>query len=104
MADDRWSDAQLDAARAVGDPRAAKAVKVLHMTARLETDAQRRVIETAQLLVDVMASGGLSPSGAGKRSAQKVRLLHAAVRYLIGKSGQWDPALGVPINQEDLAF
>ncbi len=82
---------------------AAKGVQVLHLTARLETDPLRRIVETSQMIVDVMAPGGLSAGGRGLRAAQKVRLMHAAVRYLIHRSGQWDPAWNQPINQEDMA-
>jgi hypothetical protein len=82
---------------------AAKGVQVLHLTARLETDPFRRILETAQMIVDVMAPGGLEPGAYGLRSAQKVRLMHAAVRHLIRQSGQWNPEWGEPINQEDLA-
>jgi mpaB/rubber oxygenase-like protein len=82
---------------------AAQGVQVLHLTARLETDPLRRIVETAQMIVDVMAPGGLAPGGRGVRSAQKVRLMHAAVRHLIRKSGKWNPAWGQPINQEDMA-
>jgi hypothetical protein len=83
---------------------AAKGVQVLHLTARLETNAYRRIVETAQMIVDVMAPGGLASDGRGLRSAQKVRLMHAAVRYLIHHSGRWDPAWNQPINQEDMAL
>ena len=83
---------------------ARRGVQVLHRTARLETNPRRRIVETAQFVVDVMAHGGLEAGGAGVRDAQKVRLLHAAVRYLIGQSGQWDQAeFGLPVNQEDMA-
>jgi hypothetical protein len=82
---------------------AAKGVQVLHLTARLETDPFRRILETAQMIVDVMAPGGLEPGGVGLRSAQKVRLMHAAVRHLIRQSNHWKPEWGQPINQEDLA-
>jgi hypothetical protein len=82
---------------------AAKGVHVLHLTARMETDAHRRIVETAQMLVDVMSPGGLAPGGRGLRSAQKVRLMHAAVRHLIRRSGQWNTAWDQPINQEDMA-
>ncbi len=82
---------------------AAKGVHVLHLTARMETDAHRRIVETAQLVVDVMSPGGLAPGGRGLRSTQKVRLMHAAVRHLIRQSGRWNPAWNQPINQEDLA-
>lgn len=83
---------------------ARRGVQVLHRTARLETTPRRRIVETAQFVVDVMARGGLEPGGAGVRDTQKVRLLHAAVRYLVAESGRWDhAALGLPINQEDMA-
>lgn len=83
---------------------ARRGVQVLHRTARLETNPRRRIVETAQFVVDVMAHGGLEAGGTGVRDAQKVRLLHAAVRYLIGQRGQWDQAaLGLPVNQEDMA-
>ena len=81
---------------------ARKGVQVLHLTARLQTDPVRRIGETAQLTLDAMAPGGLAPGGAGVRDAQKVRLMHAAVRHLVGTSGAWDPDWGVPVNQEDL--
>lgn len=81
---------------------APKGVKVIYESARLYSDPRRRVLETAQLLLDSLAPGGLSPTGAGVRSAQKVRLMHAAVRNLLLNRG-WDSAeLGIPINQEDL--
>jgi len=81
---------------------ARKGVQVLHLTARLQSDPVRRIGETAQLVLDVMAPGGLSPGGGGVRDAQKVRLMHAAVRHLVAESEHWDPSWGVPINQEDL--
>jgi hypothetical protein len=81
----------------------AHGVKVLHLTARLQTDTQRRIVETAQMVVDVMSPGGLEPDGWGIRDAQKVRLMHAAVRYLIQKSGRWNSEWGQPVNQEDMA-
>jgi len=52
----------------------------------------------------------VAAGGEGVRDAQKVRLMHAAVRHLIlsGRAAavdavEWDPAWGQPINQEDLA-
>jgi hypothetical protein len=82
---------------------AAKGVQVLHLTARLATDPFRRIVETGQMLVDVLSPGGLGPHGRGLRTVQKVRLMHAAVRHLVRDSGQWRPEWGQPINQEDLA-
>jgi hypothetical protein len=87
------------------DYAAKKGVQVLYRTGRLITNPTRRVFETTQMVVDVMAPGGLGPDGRGLRSAQKVRLMHAAVRHLLTHDPKhpWDPSLGTPVNQEDLA-
>ncbi len=83
---------------------AKKGVQVLALTARLSNNAERRIIEVAQMMVDVLQPGGLtSPDGRGRRTLQKVRLMHAAVRHLASTSPQWDPAWDLPINQEDIA-
>lgn len=84
---------------------ARKGVQVLHRTAYLAKRPNRRLFETAQFIVDVLSPGGLGPGGRGVRTAQKVRLMHAAIRHLIlsDAASPWDVReLGVPINQEDL--
>jgi hypothetical protein len=48
-----------------------------------------------------MAPDGLAVGGVGIRSAQKVRLTHAAVRHLIAQH-EWNPEYGLPVNQEDM--
>jgi hypothetical protein len=67
----------------------------------------RRLMETAQMIVNVLSPGGLSENGSGIVTIQKVRLIHASIRYFLkhGQAGSpWDLAkLGEPINQEDLA-
>jgi hypothetical protein len=70
----------------------------------LETDAKRRLNETAQFHLDVMEPGGLEYGAHGFSDVRHVRLMHAAVRWLIEHDPrvQWDPAWGTPINQEDL--
>jgi hypothetical protein len=87
---------------------AKKGVQVLAQTARLDTDTKRRIMETGQFLVDVLQPGGLDRDGAGRRSIQRVRLMHATVRALVQlrasqEPSSWDEDWGVPINQEDLA-
>jgi hypothetical protein len=79
---------------------ARKGVQVLALTNRLARNPRPRLLETAQFVFDVMAPNGLAPGGAGVRSAQKVRLMHAGVRHLILQH-EWNPANGLPINQED---
>lgn len=82
-----------------------KGVNVLALTTRLLTNPTRRVIETAQMLVDVMSPGGLTDSqGRGRRTIQKVRLMHAAVRKLAAESPAWQSEWDLPLNQEDLAL
>jgi hypothetical protein len=88
-----------------------RGAKVLTDTGRLTKQASRRIFETTQFVLNVMAPGGLAHGGYGLRSIQKVRLMHATIRYWIRKkhaaspqSGVWDDAWGQPINQEDLAL
>lgn len=79
-------------------------VQVLALTTRLASNPTRRIVETAQLLVDVMQAGGLTtPQGRGRRTIQKVRLMHAAIRQLAPTAPQWNAGFGLPVNQEDLA-
>lgn len=86
----------------------AKGAQVLYRTGRLrEKDGNldglnRRIMETAQFVLDAMGDRGFSPHGSSVISTQKIRLIHAAIRAFIKKDG-WDESLGEPINQEDLA-
>jgi ER-bound oxygenase mpaB/B'/Rubber oxygenase, catalytic domain len=78
-------------------------VKALTFSRRLGQDADRRVGETALFVLAVMAPGSLHPGGDGIRKIQKVRLLHAAIRHLVTRSGRWNvEADGLPVCQEDL--
>ena len=84
--------------------------EVLVRTSRLTNEEEnleifaRRIAETGQFLLDVMARNALVSGGGGIQSTLKVRLIHAAIRYFI-QLGTWDEAtLGKPINQEDMAL
>ena len=89
----------------------ARIMSVLHETGYLTSSSRdatyRRLMETTLALIDFM--GDMTPlTGAGWRSAVRVRLLHAQVRVRIlgGKArlNTYDfEKDGVPINQEDLA-
>ncbi len=87
----------------------AHGAEVLVRTSRLTHEDRslrifaRRIAETGQFLIDVMSAGGLAAGGAGIQSIQKVRLIHAAIRYFIGREGWEETRLGKPINQEDMA-
>lgn len=85
---------------------AAHGAQVLTKTGAMLERVRQRIFETAQFLFDVLDEGSLAPGGRGIRTAQRVRLMHAAVRCLIRHrvGSDWDAAkLGEPINQEDLA-
>jgi hypothetical protein len=78
-------------------------VKVLTFSTRMASDPYRRVGETAQFVLAVTAPQGMSAQGKGIRKIQKVRLLHAAIRHLVGNSDRWDTeSWGVPVNQDAL--
>jgi ER-bound oxygenase mpaB/B'/Rubber oxygenase, catalytic domain len=93
-----------------------RGARVLSLTGKLVTDPVRRVNETTQMVVNAMARDGLTPAtGKGYMDARRVRLMHAAVRYLVlhdpsvektdnpdAGMSSWNPSGGLPINQEDL--
>ena len=85
----------------------ANGAQVLVQTGRLAHQQStekftRRIAETGQFLIDVMAPGSLFDSKKGIEAAVKVRLVHASIRSFI-PSKYWDEnKLGKPINQEDL--
>ncbi|MDA0747967.1 MAG: oxygenase MpaB family protein [bacterium] len=63
----------------------------------------RRVLVTSQFVLDVMSPKGLDPTGPGIQAILKLRLIHATIRFFLHQRN-WDPDLGNPINQEDLAM
>lgn len=84
-----------------------RGAQVLFLTTRLTERIHRRIFETAQFVLNVMAPGAFAPHGRAVRSVQKVRLMHATIRHLIEHEprwrSRWDMEWGIPINQEDLA-
>jgi len=84
---------------------ARKGVQVLYRTGFLAQRTNLRLFQTSQMVIDVMSPGGLGPTGMGRVTAVKVRLIHAAIRRLLLSDTQnpWPNEWGVPLNQEDLA-
>lgn len=82
---------------------AADGAQVLYKSKRIRQSPEKRLLETAAFVFDVSEVNAFSNEGKGIVSAGKVRLMHAAIRYHITKSGQWPASLGTPINQEDMA-
>lgn len=88
--------------------------KVLAATSRLSESGKdtsrmmRRLLETAQMVINVMSPGGLSPNGKGIVTVKKIRLYHASIRFFLlnekyNPKGWNTEELGQPINQEEMA-
>jgi hypothetical protein len=58
-------------------------VRILDLTNQLGVHTNRRLHETAAMVLAVMGPYGLESRGRGVRQTQKVRLIHAAIRYRI---------------------
>ncbi|WP_256106741.1 oxygenase MpaB family protein [Streptomyces sp. ODS05-4] len=63
----------------------------------------KRMAETGQFTVYLMRPDAFEAGGRFVPAAQKVRLLHAAIRHHLRREDRWDTAaLGTPICQEDM--
>jgi hypothetical protein len=83
---------------------AADGARVLMFSQQIITNTRKRLAETGQFVLEVMHPLAFEKEGKCIRSIQKVRLMHAIVRYQIEKSNKWDTkSWGKPINQEDMA-
>ncbi|GLW09551.1 hypothetical protein Misp01_46800 [Microtetraspora sp. NBRC 13810] len=100
------NNAHISAALAFASMPAGYAVphmaRLLSATHALEYPS-RRMAETGQFTVYLMRPEAFQAGGRFIPAAQKVRLLHAAIRYHLRQQGRWDEAaLGRPICQEDM--
>ncbi|WP_017543620.1 oxygenase MpaB family protein [Nocardiopsis prasina] len=76
--------------------------KLLSATHALEYPS-RRMAETGQFTVYLMRPDAFEAGSRFVPAVQKVRLLHASIRYHMRREGRWDvAALGTPICQEDM--
>jgi hypothetical protein len=82
---------------------AADGAQVLFLSQRIRKDTRKRLAETGQFVLTVASNGAFSGKGKGINIIQKVRLMHAAIRFHVEQSGQWNDSWGKPINQEDMA-
>ena len=85
-----------------------RGAKVLYQSGRLRVhdgslDAfSRRLMETAQFVVDMLTQNNFEQDGTAIVATQKVRLMHAVIRHF-AQQRNWDKdTYGIPINQEDL--
>lgn len=83
---------------------ASRGIRAITFSNRLADDTLRRLRETVLWVNLLMLPGGLTIGEEGIRAVYKVRLMHAAIRWLIAQSGRWENArLGLPLCQEDMA-
>ncbi|OEK00774.1 hypothetical protein BFP97_04300 [Roseivirga sp. 4D4] len=83
---------------------AAYGAEVLVQSKRILEDPARRLMDTASFVFDVTNKKAFESDGKALVSILKVRLLHAATRWYINQSRNWDSdEKGKPINQEDMA-
>lgn len=82
---------------------AADGARVLYLSEKIKNDPEKRLLDTAGFIWDVMAPDAFEKTGKGFAAILKVRLIHAAARFYTLQSGQWDAAWGQPVNQEDMA-
>jgi hypothetical protein len=82
---------------------AADGAQVLYLSQRIRNDTRKRLADTGQFVLMVTTQGAFAQRGNGIRTIQKVRLMHAAVRFHVWQSRQWNDAWGKPVNQEDMA-
>lgn len=86
------------------DYAAAHGAQVLYLSQRLHGNPGKRLLETGEYIVNVTARNAFTSRGKAICSAQKVRLIHATIRYHILKDNVWQGQVwGQPINQEDMA-
>jgi hypothetical protein len=82
--------------------------QTLALTGQLTQHFARRLSETLRFVRAVIAEQGMSETGNGVRTTQKIRLMHATIRNYAQSAqcptdrGYWNPAWGKPINQEAL--
>jgi hypothetical protein len=82
---------------------AADGAQVLYFSERIKNNTTKRLTETAHYVFYTFQKDAFQPGGNGIRSAQLVRLTHAAVRHHLRHHPNWNFDWGLPINQEDMA-
>jgi hypothetical protein len=77
------------------------AAELLGTTQRLEYP-RRRMTQTGQFVLRMMDENAFGPDGGFVPAAQKVRLIHAAIRRHLREEGWDERTLGVPMSQRSM--
>ncbi len=80
----------------------ADGAKVLYLSERIRNDTTKRLTETGQFLKSVLNYDNWQSKDIFL-ICNKVRLLHATIRFFTIHSKKWDMNWGYPVNQEDMA-
>ena len=76
---------------------------ILNISGLLRTKTFKRLLGTLELVLNVTRAKAFESGGKAVITAQKLRLLHAGVRYMTDKyRPEYRPIYGVPVNMEDL--
>lgn len=81
---------------------AADGAQVLWLSQRIKNDTYKRLEETGEFVYGIMQERDWRNGRNGIRIL-KIRLMHAVIRYFTKHAEAWNPAWGLPINQEDMA-
>ena len=77
--------------------------KTLYLSEKIRKTPGKRLLETAEFVIDLMEPDSLKENGAGHWLINKTRLIHAMVRMMIGRHPDYKKEWGIPANQEDMA-
>ena len=74
--------------------------KAFYTTGRvLSPNAHRRIRQNTRHFIEIMLPYALDRNGDGWKLSVRIRLVHAQVRHLIRKGGQWDESIyGTPLS------
>ncbi len=76
--------------------------KALYASEKMRKNSAKRLLDTANFVIAVATPGSLTETTTGQLQINRTRLVHAIARHYVLK-GEWDPAWGLPVNQEDMA-
>lgn len=79
--------------------------KSFFITGRLRDQGVRRLKQNNRHMLECFLPGGLGRDGDGLKLSVRVRIIHAQIRHLLRKSGEWDSqAWGVPLSSAHMGY
>lgn len=79
--------------------------KSFFVTGRLRDQGVRRLKQNNRHMLEIFMPGGMDRHADGWTHSVRVRLVHAKIRHLLNRSGEWDvEELGTPISAAHVGF